>query len=77
MKVFKLKLSEQRGMDCYEGIHEKYVRASNEEEAYNSSLYIASTFFNDQGVPDKDFIFHFNDRSVKIWINSLEELELI
>ncbi len=82
MKVFRLLLSEKRDIISCEGIHEKFIEADNRDEAYNKSLKIAATFFNNYydapiGIPDKDFIFHFNDDYVAVWINSLEEIKLM
>ena len=82
MKFFKLILSEKRGENYYEGIHEKFIKAQNWDTAYNKSLKIAGTFFNhspdaSSSVVDKDFVFHFNGDYVAIWINSLEELEVV
>ncbi len=82
MKVFRLLLSEKRDNIYYEGSHEKFIEANNRDEAYNKSLKVAATFFNNYydaptGVPDKDFIFWFNNDYAAIWINSLEEVELI
>ena len=82
MKIYKLKLSEKRNCINYEGTHCKYVEANNKEEAYNKSLKIAATFFKNYkdaptGIPDKDFIFWFNEDYVAIWINSIEEIEIV
>jgi len=82
MKFFKLTLSEKRGEDYYEKIHKKYIQAENTDQAYNKSLKIAATFFQnyqdaDTGIPDKDMIFWFNDNYAAIWINSLEEMKTV
>ena len=82
MKFFKLILSEKRGENYYEGIHEKFIKAQNWDTAYNKSLKIAGTFFNhyidaSPSVVDRDFKFHFNDGYAAIWINSLEKIEVV
>ena len=82
MRIFKLVLSEKRDEFYFEGIHEKFVKAKNRDAAYNKSLKIAATFFRDYndatiGIPDKDMIFWFNGDYAAIWINSLEEMEII
>ena len=82
MKVFRLKLNEKRDCIKYEGSHERFLKAKNRDVAYNKSLKIAATFFDNYqdaptGIPDKDMIFWFNDNYAAIWINSLEELEII
>ena len=82
MRVFKLILSEKRDEFYFDGIHEKFVQAENRNKAYGKALRIAATFFDSYrdaptGIPDKDMIFWFNDGCAAIWINSLEELEVI
>ena len=82
MKIFKLILSEKRGEDYYDKIHEKFVKAENRDNAYNKALKIAATFFKDYkdsqtGIPDNDMIFWFNGDYAAIWINSLEEVKVI
>ena len=82
MNFFELMLSEKRGKNCYDGIHKKYIKAQNREEAYNKALQIAATLFNcyydaPTGTPDKDFIFWFNGDYAAIWINSLEEIKVV
>ena len=82
MKVFRLILSEKRGENYYERIHKKYIQAKSRDMAYDKSLKVVATFFNNYkgapiGIPDKDMVFWFNDDYAAIWINSLEELKLI
>ncbi len=82
MKIFRLKLNEKRNCIGYEGSHEKFVQAENRDKAYNKSLKIAATFFDNYqdaptGIPDRDMIFWFNNDYAAIWINSLEELEIM
>ena len=82
MRVFRLILSEKRNEFYFDGIHKKYIKAENRDKAYNKALKIAATFFNNYkdaeiGIPDKDMIFWFNNDYAAIWINSLEELELV
>ncbi len=82
MKVFKLVLSEKRGEDYYDKIHEKFVKAEDRDNAYSKALEIAATFFKNYkdsqtGIPDKDMIFWFNNDYAAIWINSLEEVKVI
>ena len=82
MKIFKLVLSEKRDKFCWENVHEKYIKAENRNNAYNKALKIAATFFKgysgaSTGIPDKDFVFWFNDDYAAIWINSLEEIEVV
>lgn len=82
MKIFRLILNEKRDLIHYEGIHEKFIKAQNRDDAYGKSLRIAATFFDTYkdaptGIPDKDFIFWFNGDYAAIWINSLEEINFI
>lgn len=82
MKVFRLKLNEKRNCIGYEGSHERFLEAENRDSAYDKSLKIAATFFDDYkdaptGIPDKDFIFWFNGDYVAIWIDGLEEIEIM
>ncbi len=82
MSIFRLILSEKRDEFYFEGIHERFVQAKNRDKAYNKALKIAATFFNNYsdaptGIPDKDMIFWFNDDYAAIWINSLEQLEIV
>ena len=82
MSIFRLILSEKRNEFYFDSIHEKFIKAKNRDAAYNKSLRIAATFFNSYqdaptGIPDKDMIFWFNEDYAAIWINSLEELEVI
>jgi len=82
MKIFRLILSEKRGENYYEKIHEKFIKAKNRDIAYSKSLKIAATFFNNYqdssiGIPDKDMIFWFNNDYAAIWINSLKVLKVI
>jgi len=82
MKFFELILSERRGENCYEGIHKRFIKAKNRDNAYNKSLIVAANFYNNYkgattGIPDKDMIFYFNNNFYAIWINSLKELEVI
>lgn len=82
MHIFRLTLSEKRDTFYFENIHERFIQAENRDVAYNKSLKIAATFFNryndaPTGIPDKDMIFWFNDDYAAIWINSLEELEVM
>lgn len=82
MKIFRLILSEKRGENYYESIHEKFIKARNRDIAYSKSLKIAATFFSNYydaptGIPDKDMIFWFNNDYAAIWINSLEVLKII
>ena len=82
MKIFRLVLSEKRNENYYEEIHERFVQAKSRDNAYSKALKIAATFFNNYkdapiGIPDKDMIFWFNDNYAAIWINSLEELEIV
>jgi len=82
MKFFKLVLSEKRGENSYEGIHKRFIKAKNRDTAYNKALKVAAAFYNNYkdattGIPDKDMIFHFNNNFYAIWINSIEELEVI
>ncbi len=82
MKIFRLMLSEKRDIINYEGIHERFVKAEDRNNAYDKSLKIAATFFNDYkdgptGIPDKNMIFWFNGDYAAVWINSIEELKII
>ncbi len=81
MRYYKLLLNEKREGLCYEGVHEKFVKAENRDCAYNKSLKIAATFFQryhdaPTGIPDKDMIFWFN-KNTSVWINSLEEIKMV
>ena len=82
MSIFKLILSEKRDLISYEGIHERFIKAKDRDLAYNKALKIAATFFNNYkdaptGIPDKDMIFWFNGDYAAIWINNLEEVDII
>ena len=72
MRIFKLVLSEQKGIIHYDGIYEKFIKAENREDAYNKSLKIITTM----GSPDKDMIFWLNDNN-SMWMKSLDEIEII
>ena len=81
MRLFKLVLSEKRDIFNFNKAHEKFIQALNREDAYNKALKIAATFFKNYniptGIPDGDMIFHFNNDYASIWINSLDEIEVI
>ena len=82
MKYYKLILSEKRDESYFDNVHEKFIQANDRDAAYNKSLKIAATFFNNYqdaptGIPDKDIIFWFNEDYAAIWINSLEEIKFI
>lgn len=82
MKYYRLILNEKRDKFYFDGIHEKFIQAKSRDAAYDKSLKIAATFFNNYydaptGIPDKDMIFWFNDDYDAIWINSLEEINFI
>ena len=82
MKIFRLKLNEKRDCIRYEGSHERFLEAESRDNAYDKSLKIAATFFNNYsdapvGIPDKDFIFWFNGDYAAVWIDELEEIEIM
>jgi len=73
MSIFRLILNEKRDKFCFKVTYEKFIKAKNRDEAYGKSLKIASTF----GEPDRDMIFWSNGNNSTIWINSLEEIEIV
>ena len=81
MKVFKLAMSEKRGKYIFDKVYEKFIKAKNWKSAYKKSIEIGISYFKrfpDVPEPniDKEFIIWFGENTA-IWINSLEEIEII
>ena len=81
MKVFKLVMSEKRGKYIFDRVYEKFIKAKNWKSAYKKSIEIGISYFKrfpDSPDPfmDKESIIWFGKNTV-IWINSLEEIEII
>ncbi len=81
MKVFKLVLSEKRGKYIFDKVYEKFIKAKNWKSAYKRPIEIAISYFTrfpnapDPNI-DKESIIWFG-KNTAIWINSLEEIEIL
>ena len=81
MKVFKLILSEKREEFIFNKAYEKFIKAKNRKSAYKKALEIAKVHFKrfkDAPIPiiDKESILWFGENTA-VWINSIEEIEII
>ena len=81
MRYFRLILSEKRGKYFLDSAYERFIQAENRDNAYDKALKIAETSFGKHnildGSPDKDMVFYLSDNYTAIWINSLEEIEIV
>lgn len=83
MRYFKLILSEKRGDIIKDEAYEKLLIAESRNRAYEKALiFVKSTFFKDSclknGIePDDEMIFWTVKDYDAVWINGIEEIELI
>ena len=81
MKVFKLTISEKRDEFIFDKAYEKFIKAKTRISAYKKAIKIAKMYFerfSDAPTPiiDKDSIIWFGENTA-VWINSIEEIEII